>query len=63
MSQDAREYALGHGAPVMLYPTTETPFEQRFMDCPELTASQIVNMRRIDGLKYIFGAWRWPSNG
>ena len=63
MSQDAREYAVNHGAPIMLYPNTEPPLEQRFMDCPKLTASQIVNQRRIAGLQAIFGAWRWPRNG
>lgn len=62
MSQDARQFATANGAAIMLYPNTEPPFEQRFIDCPELTASQIVNRERIMALRAIF-LGRWPSEG
>lgn len=62
MSQDAREFAESHGAMVMLYPNTQPELEQRFLDCPEITASQIVNRERIIALRSIF-LGRWPSNG
>lgn len=53
MSQDAREYAVNNGAPIMIYPAKQ----------PESGMEDIINAMRIDVLKHIFGAWRWPRMG
>lgn len=67
MSQDAREYAVEHGAPIMIYPprmlNAPSGWHNVFPSGTIFKGEDGANKLKIAGFKEIFGRHRWPSNG
>lgn len=64
MSEEARTFASDRGAAIMIYPPVILGRPEGFHNVwPERQLLECTNQGLIAGLKQVFGAWRWPSNG